>query len=179
MLYLRKSKYMTFKEWLNIVLDKGLICERYLPAVDAARSRKQYMDVVLDANGIAFLCDMRLKGYELPYAVMKSEFKAYLNGRYIHSKSSMSGTYTSAMYCDVQSPAEITVNTTLTGIFGCNCDIHVPDNTVCQVYVDSCSRVKITVSPNAICRIYVWDGGVIEAPDHSGATIHHKKFENE
>lgn len=179
MLYLRKSKYMTFKEWLNIVLDKELICERYLPAVDAARSRKQFMDVALDVNGMAFLCDMRLQGYELPYETIESEFRAYLNGRYIHSKSSISGSYTSAMYCGIDVPAEITINTTLTGLFGCHCIVNVPSNVVCQIYVDSGCDVLINVADNARCQIRVWDGGLVECNNNSNVTITRKKLGDE
>lgn len=170
---------MTFKEWLNIVLDKGLICERYLPAVDAARSRKQFMDVVLDVNGMAFLCDMRLQGYGLPYETIESEFRAYLNGRYIHAKPSASGSYTSSMYCGVDMPAEITVNTTLTGLFNCNCIVNVSDNTICQIYVDSNSNIELHVPSTSKCYIEVWRGGSCIYTGGGDVHIKHKNVEDE
>ena len=170
---------MTFKEWLNIVLYKGLICERYLPAVDAARSRKQFMDVVLDVNGMTFLCDMRERGYGLPYDVMCDEFKAYLNGRYIHTKSALLRGYTSSMYCRVEAPSEITINTTLTGIFGCSCSIHVPANTYCQLIVDGSSVVNITVGDGGKCYVDLWRGGEATFNDPSSVVVKHKSIEDE
>ena len=176
---MRKSRYMTFKEWLNIVLDKGLICERYLPAVDAARSRKQFMDVVLDVNGMAFLCDMNLRGYGLPYETIEGEFSAYLNGRYIRSKSTPSGSYTSTMYCGVDVPAEITINATLTGLFNCHCVVNVPDNTICRIYVDNNSNIELHVPSNSKCYIEVWRGGSCIHTGGGDVYIKHKNVEDE
>lgn len=170
---------MTFKEWLNIVLDKELICERYLPAVDAARSRKQFMDVVLDVNGMSFLCDMRLQGYELPYETIESEFRAYLNGRYIHSKSSVSGSYTSSMYCGIAMPAEITINTTLTGLFNCHCIVNIPNNVSCQIYVDSNSNIELHIPSTSKCYIEVWRGGSCVHTGGGDVYIKHKNGKDE
>lgn len=170
---------MTFKEWLNIVLDKELICERYLPAVGAARSRKQFMDVVLDVNGIAFLCDMREKGCGLPYDIICDEFKAYLNGRYIHTKTRGTSSYTTSMYCRVEDPSEITVNTTLTGILGCSCMIHVPDNKICQIFVDGTSHVDITVGDGGRCYVDLWDGGTVCYSDSSAVSVKHRVVDDE
>lgn len=176
---MRKSKYMTFKEWLVDVKNKGLICERYLPAVNAARSRKQFMDVVLDVNGMAFLCDMREKGYGLPYNVICEEFRAYLNGRYIHTKAKSSGSYTASMYCCIEDPSEITVNTTLTGILGCSCWIRVPKNMYCQLYVDSASVVNISVDDGGKCYVDLWDGGVVISEDTDAVIVKHKTIGDE
>lgn len=170
---------MTFKEWLSFVLDKGLICERYLPMVGAARSRKQFMDVVLDANGMAFLCDMRLQGYELPYETIESEFRAYLNGRYIHSKASASGNYTATMYCGVYVPSEITINTTLTGLFGCHCIVNVPNNVSCQIYVDSNSDIELHIPPTSKCYMEVWRGGSCVHTGGGDVYIKHKNGKDE
>ena len=164
---------MTFKDWLVDIKGKGLICERYLPLVDAARSRKQYMDVVLDANGMAFLCDMRENGYGLPYDVICNEFKAYLNGRYIHTKTDQNGTYTSSMYCDVEDPAEITINTTLTGLFRCTCTVNVPKNTSCRLYVDGASVVDIHVADGSKCYVDIWDGGLVSFNEGADVRIKH------
>ena len=176
---MRKSKYMTFKEWLNIVLDNGLICERYLPSVGSAQSRKQFMDVVLDANGMAFLCDMREKGYGLPYDVICGEFRAYLNGRYIHTKTKTSGSYTASMYCRIEDPSEITINTTLTGIFGCSCSVHVPANTLCQLIIDGASVVNITVGAGGKCYVDLWRGGEVTFDDATSVVVKHKSIDDE
>lgn len=168
---------MTFKDWLVDIKSKGLICERYLPLVDAARSRKQYMDVVLDTNGLAFLCDMREKGYGLPYDIMCSEFKSYLNGRYIHTKTKLDGSYTTSMYCDVEDPIEITINTTLTGLFRCTCVVNVPKNTSCRLYVDGGSVVNIHTAEGSRCYVDLWDGGLVTFDDDSDVRIKHVKVD--
>lgn len=150
---------MTFKEWLEIVKDKGLICDRYLPMVLSARSRKQYMDAVLNINGMAFLCDMRLMGHGLSNEAICDEFKSYINGRYIKTTYNEHGSYTSTMYCCVSRPSEVTVNTTLVGFFGCNCIVRVPKNTVCQIQLDNESTIELYVQPGAKCYVDVWRGG--------------------
>lgn len=167
---------MTFKEWLEIVKDKGLICDRYLPMVLSARSRKQYMDAVLNINGMSFLCDMKDAGHELPYEVLKSEFKAYLNGRYIATSTTVNGSYTTAMYCDVNRPSEITANTTLTGIFGCDCVVNIPSNAIAHLCVDGGSRVSIVLGDNSKCRVDVWGHGSVSHIYGDRVTIKHKKY---
>lgn len=165
---------MTFKEWLADVKDKGLICERYLPLVDAARSRKQYMDAVLDTNGMAFLCDMSTCKYKLPYEIICEEFKAYLNGRYIHTSNKVSGSYTTTMYCGVELPSSISVNTTLTGLFNCNCQVDIPNNTICQLYVDNGSNIMVNVPLSSRCYVEVWGDGVVEFLGDGDIYIEHK-----
>jgi hypothetical protein len=167
---------MTFKDWLNIIKDEGLICDRYLPKVLSARSRKQYMDAVLNINGMSFLCDMADAGHKLPYEVIKSEFKAYLNGRYIATNASVSGAYTTAMYCGVNKPSEITVNTTLTGIFGCDCVVNIPSNTVAHLCVDECSKVAIVLGDNSKCHVDVWGRGSVSHIYGDRVIIKRKKY---
>ncbi len=167
---------MTFKDWLYIIKDEGLICDRYLPKVLSARSRKQYMDAVLNINGMSFLCDMSDAGHKLPYEVIKSEFGAYLNGRYIATNTSVSGSYTTAMYCGVNKPSEITVNTTLTGIFGCDCVVNIPSNTVAHLCVDECSKVAIVLGDNSKCHVDVWGRGSVSHIYGDRVIIKRKKY---
>ena len=170
---------MTFNDWLIAVKNSGVICERYLPLVDTARSRKQYMDIALDINGMAFLCDMIVLGQGLPYAIMHAEFSPYLNGRYISTKSSTNGGYTSSLYCSIETPSEITANTTLTGIFNCKCNINIPSTSVCQIYVDSNSVVDINVADGGRCYVDVWDKGIVQFSSCDNVIVKHRKTEHE
>lgn len=168
---------MTFKDWLEIVKSEGLICERYLPMVLSARSRKQLMDVALDVNGIGFLCDMISIKKGLPYDVMSTEFAPYVNGRYIHINASSSGSYSASMYCGVKSPLSITTSTTLIGIFNCKCDVHIPKNHVVQLCVDSNSAVNVVLEPDSKCYIDLWDGGNISYEgDVKGLIVKRKRY---
>jgi hypothetical protein len=119
------------------------------------------MDVALDINGMAFLCDMIVIGLGLPYTTMHAEFSPYLNGRYISAKSGSNGGYTSSLYCSIETPSEITANTTLTGIFNCKCSVNIPKSKACQLYVDSNSIIDINVADGGKCYVDVWDGGVV------------------
>lgn len=170
---------MTFKEWLEIVKDKGLICDMYLPMVLSARSRKQYIDIALDVNGMAFLCDMIVIGHRLPYSTMHTEFDPYLNGRYIRTKSDANGGYTSSLYCSIETPSEITANTTLTGIFNCKCSVNIPKGKVCQLYVDSNSVININVTDSSKCYVDVWDGGIVRSSSQDNIIVKHRKSEHE
>lgn len=170
---------MTFNDWLIEVKNSEFICERYLPLVDAARSRKQYMDVALDVNGMAFLCDMIVLGLGLPYTTMHAEFSPYLNGRYISTKSDANGGYTSSLYCSIETPSEITANTTLTGIFNCKCSVNIPKGKACQLYVDSNSVIDINVADGGKCYVDVWDGGTVRFSSHDNVIVKRRKTEHE
>lgn len=58
---------MRFSEWINKIIESGLLCEAYTDKVEEAKSKKRLMDIVLDSNGQSYLCEMQAKGMALPY----------------------------------------------------------------------------------------------------------------
>ena len=48
---------MRFSEWINKIIESGLLCEAYTDKVEEAKSKKRLMDIVLDSNGQSYLCD--------------------------------------------------------------------------------------------------------------------------
>ena len=82
---------MEIRDWLLDLWKMGLLCDEYKNLVCNAASKRQIMDIVLDANGISFLQEMQSEGHALPYEYILEKFGPYLNGRYIYDAN---GRYT-------------------------------------------------------------------------------------
>jgi hypothetical protein len=68
-----------FKEWIEDIMQRGLLCKEYTEKVIHAKSKKQIMDIVLDVNGASYLLELSAKGFALPYETIRNEFGAYIN----------------------------------------------------------------------------------------------------
>lgn len=145
---------MSFKEWLNMVLSKDLICDRYKDRVAKAQSKKQFMDIVLEANGLEYLCKMKADGYGLPTKTIVKEFAPFINGNYeAEIKNRIGRTYTSAMFCGLDERNEIRVCNTATLFYGCSCKVIVPKNSFVQIYTDDDSSLEVECFAPSKCYV--------------------------
>ena len=149
---------MKTMQWLNVLMNKGLVCEQYKSKISGALSKKQIMDIFLDANGIPFLCEMSSNGNALPYEVILSEFKSYINGRYasVHGESG----YTSSVYCCYSDETSIEIETTQTLFLGCSLNVSVKANDYVRIYLDKGSDIRIHCPESAKCIVEDWGGSV-------------------
>ena len=92
---------MKFKEWLNKVIETGNLCSSYKDKALDAKSKKALIDLCLDSNGVSYLMEMESKGISLSYETILSEFKSYLNGRYIAEYKNEKETAIQAQYTAV------------------------------------------------------------------------------
>lgn len=153
---------MTFKEWLNNALSYDLICDLYKDRVAKAQSKKQFMDIVLEANGLEYLCKAKADGYGLPYDTILREFTPFINGAYEAKIDRENGKwYTSTMYCCLDEKSEIRVCNTATGFYGCKCSVVVPKNSFVQLYVDDECKLDITCHETSKCYISYSEGAEI------------------
>lgn len=152
---------MTFSEWIDKVISNGKLCEEYTAKVDDARSKKALMDIVLDANGCKFLCEMDENGISLPYETIKREFGAYINGRYVAEYTSKNGIrYNSSIYCCYDG-VECLIGTTVATMLGCKTTIVMNDNDYVKIIADRNCDLVIKCQDSTRCSVEYSDGAKI------------------
>lgn len=165
---------MSFFMWINKVIQSGNLCADYEDKVRDSKSRKQLLDIVLDANGVSYLQEMQAKGMPLPYEIIHKEFGSYINGRYkAEFKNEKGHGYTSSIYC-CYAEDECLIDTTLTTMLGCNTDVYIRENDFVKIYADSNCELHISCPISSRCIVEYWDGakiivhrGVVEKIKHS------------
>lgn len=154
---------MQFKEWINEIIKTGILCGNYTDKVNGALSKKRLMDVCLDANGASWLPELQAKGFGLPYETILTEFKGYINGRYVAEYKNEKGHgYASTLYCCHHEDDKIEINTTLTTLLGCRTKIFIKENDFVRLYVDKNCELVITCPQSSRCIVEYWKGAKIE-----------------
>lgn len=154
---------MEFKDWISEVRGNGLLCASYSEKVDNAKSKKQLLDVVLDSNGVSFLCEMDSHGLALPYETILKSFSSYVNGRYVSEHKNDKGNgYNSCIFCCYSDSDTIEINTTLTTLLGCSTDIYIKDNDFCKIYADKNCNLRIHCPITSRCIVEYWKGAKVE-----------------
>ena len=153
---------MKTKDWLHEIMNAGLLCGSYIDKVNDAKSKKQLMDIALDANGSSYLQEMSSKGYGLPYEFICSSFAPYINGRYVAEYRNEKGNgYTSTLYCCF-SGEKINVDTTLCSVLGYTGRIVVTKNNFAKIYLDKNCDVQIQLQDGAKANVEYWKGAKVE-----------------
>ena len=127
------------------VLTLGL-CDEYKEKWNTATNKEALMDMALDSNGVALLCDANSFGFGMDISYMKRAFSDYINGNWKRSKDG----YTSCLYVDFN--GKIEQDCTITTVLASNVEYHVPKGNVCKLYVGAESTVNIT--GQGICYVY-------------------------
>lgn len=152
---------MDFENWISNIIESGNLCSGYTDKVLKAQSKLQIVRTVLDANGCSWLQEMDKKGMPLPYSVILSEFKNYINGNYIAEFRNERGSgYSSAIYCCFSDGNRIDVTTTLLTMLGCGggIELHIAENNFCHIYLDRNCDVKILCPESARVIVDMWEG---------------------
>jgi hypothetical protein len=150
------------EDWFALLNEKGLLCENYNSKAMSAHSKKQLMDIVLDANGSSYLQEISAKGYGLPYEFICSSFASYINGRYVAEYKNEKGNgYTSKMYCCFDEDT-ILVDTTLCSVLGYTGRIVIAKNNFAKIYLDKNCDVQIELQDGARGIIEYWKGAKVE-----------------
>lgn len=153
---------MEFNEWLNTCIKTGNLCNEYKDKALSARSKMDLIRLCFDANGIYYLQEMQSKGLGLPYEVICSKFKSYIDGRYIAEYLNKKGnSYTSSLYCCFSDSDYIDIQTTITSILGCKSSIRVRENDFVRIYVDKNCELEINCPQSSRCIVEYWKGAKI------------------
>lgn len=134
-----------FKEFIAKAKRLGL-CQEYTEKVDKAASKKQFMDICLDANGMNWLSHAIARWHGLSAEYISREFHAFNEGRYVRNKDG----YTSAMYCSPTTNPEITTTAAIViNHFG---KVHI-NRPICELYIVN-SSVEIDGDGQGVCYLY-------------------------
>lgn len=164
---------MKFKEWLDRIIDAGLLCGAYQDKTLDAKSKKHLMDVVLDSNGVSYLCEMQAKGYPLPYETILREFGNYINGRYIAEfKNDKGNGYTSTIYCCYSDTDTIEIKTTATTILGCKSKVRIAENTFVVIYADTNCELEVMCPESSRVSLHCYGDAKITLSQEDGKRGH-------
>lgn len=153
----------TFEDWIKQIIGANELCSDYQEKVSKALSNKQLMDIVLDANGVSYLCQMQSKGFALPYEVITRRFGSFINGKYVSEHKNEKGNgYTSKIYCCHR--GEIEGNTTLLTLLGCDCMVNVKENHILTVYSDKNTQLSVKCPSSSRVIVHYWG----EEPKYEG-----------
>lgn len=163
---------MVVKDWLDTIIEKGVLCDEYKEKVQKALNKKELMDIVLDANGVSWIPEQIAKGRCVSYEAMYKEFWPFLNGRYKAKFQQETGEYTSSMYVDI---GNIVVDTTLCCLLDIQGDVEIAENHVSKIYLDQNCDVRIIVPETSKCIVYYFVGAKIrnfkELKKHRGVYV--------
>jgi hypothetical protein len=115
-------------EMLNFLSQAKLrgLCTNYTKKWESAESKKELLDIALDANGMPYVCKCVAEGWGITPEYIAQSFKGYLNGRYIHSGNG----YTSAIYV-----GDGNVGIVSTAAILIDCKGVVSSNRMCELYI--------------------------------------------
>lgn len=127
---------------------KENLCEEYSQMWDSCGSLKQYMDMALSTKGVDYLCDSIAKGWGISPEHLSDRFSRFINGRYISKQKN----YESELYCEYN--GSIAVRTAILTLINCKCDIYLPVNNICEIYVTGKSAIHIKGAGRCIFVCY-------------------------
>ena len=124
------------------------LCGQYKSMWDACRSKKDLIDMALDANGVEFMADSIEFGWGLSKEYLMKEFGDFVNGKYQRNK----GGYKSRMYVGYKE--DITIDSTITLLVGCKGKVIVPCGMVGNIYI--CGGCDIDVKNDGVVYLYAY-----------------------
>lgn len=124
------------------------LCQEYRDKWDACSDKEALVRAALDANGIEFLADAVAFGWGVPIDYISSEFGDYAHGQYCRQGDG----YSSRLYVD--SSSGIRIDTTLTLLVRCGCQVIVPKGHACKVYV--CGGSDLVIENQGYLQLYVY-----------------------
>lgn len=158
---------MLFLDWLNSVVSDGLVCDKYTEIISKAKSKKQFMDACLTADGVSFISQLCLKGKAMPYEMIMKEFCPFVNGRYVKvNETESGGTYTASLWCCFGEDMKINANATTMAVMGCDTTIVIPKNWCVKIFADNNCRLVIRCPNTSRCIVEYCDGAKVEVVEN-------------
>lgn len=145
-----------FEKFIADAKIRGL-CKEYTNKVNHAASKKSFLDIALDANGVPWLADAICNGYGLSAEYIAKEFAALNCGRYIREKDG----YTSAIFCLPQGHS-LTIRASLTLVIGFDGTIVLPKDRPYELHICN-STVDVTGDGNGV--VYLYDSIITNLAD--------------
>lgn len=160
------------RDFMESVIDDGLLCEEYEVKYHNAKSKRQVMDIVLDANGMSFLQEMGEKGHKISYDAVVDEYGKYINGNYVRDNDG----YTSEMYCKHEGYIE--ARCTATVLLGCTATVRFTEPIKYLLYCDDCD-IRIESQKDARVYVQCWGDTKVDTSGNENNVILKRKEKTE
>lgn len=135
--------------------QKNGLCAEWAEKWDNCQSKKQYISMALSVKGMDYVCDTYAKGWGIASNVIYKSFNRFINGRYIYEGEG----YTSKMYCLFRN--KIIADTTAIILIDCVCDIEIPENHICEIYVTGKCELNISGKGRCVCICYGEESNIV------------------
>lgn len=140
-------------EQFKIEAKKRGICG-LLDNWNAAKSKKQLMDIALSIQGIQYVAKSTSEGWGLDSDYICAEFAPFLNGCFVFDGDG----YNSAVFC--QCNDDISVNTTAVLIIDCHGTVCI-DRSICELYI---VNSDVEIKGNGLGLAYLYNSTVRNNP---------------
>lgn len=152
-----------FNEFIEKAKKLGL-CQEYTDKVDHALSKKAYMSIALDANGVSWVSESIAKKWGLTPNYISENFAPFLNGRYVFHGDG----YTSAMYCLTD---KIDVHTTVASIIACNGEVH--SDRTCELHI---TNSNVIISGSGRCVVHLYNSKIQNLDSFKGTIVEDNNY---
>ena len=141
------------------------LCGQYKDKWDGCCDKRALVNMALDSNGIEFMADSIAFGWGLSKEYLQGEFGEFMNGLYQCREKG----YTSEMY--IGAHGVVSVKSTLVLVGYCkDLEIHIPEHTVCRIYVCGGSRVR--VENMGECELFEYGAdNIIDCIEYDGSNL--------
>lgn len=124
------------------------ICEEYISLWDKCKNKKNIIDMACGVKAVDYLLDSIAKGWGLDSSFIENSFDSFINGRYVSAQKG----YSSEMYCRYE--GKIIARTTILTLIDCNCEVYIPKNFSCTIYVSKNCNVVTRGEGKCVCVCY-------------------------
>ncbi len=133
------------------------------------RNRKQYIDLLLNINGIEYMFEAMRDGWGVSYEFISETFTPFINGKYIAYNKK----YDAELYCKYN--GKITARTTILAVIDSEIEINIPLDKYPLIYAVSGS--KITLTGEGRGKVYLY--GDIELDNRCSGNVKIKQMIDE
>lgn len=139
-------------------LDHG-ICGDYLARYDACRTPRDLYDLACTSEGLMWLTKCCSGGWGFTPEWLADTLRAFTNGRCRTEIEGRAGSDYDSMLC-VKHSGRVRVDTALCGFIGCDCDAEVAPGTVCRIYADAGTTLRLSCPPGSTAIIETYSDRV-------------------
>lgn len=123
-------------------------------------NKESLFKLCLRQQSIPYFATACYQKWGLDIDFLKSEYKDYINGKYIAKDCDKISGYTYGLWCD--NNKSININLDIAHLLYCNCTISIPKTKCPTLYISNKSHIKIKGNGFNSIRIYLFDESIVD-----------------
>lgn len=155
---------MKLKEIIELAVRECDVCDGYRERLKGASTLKDVMDILMDANGIEWLCFqsqfLKLDSRD----VLLRLAPAFINGRHVASYVNEKGNgYTTAIFVGEkgEKARDVEVDSTIACFMRMSAHVYIRKNSFVRIYADKDSAITLHLAKDARCEVNVGGNGIV------------------